>query len=120
MIDTTKRIMSLVFSRFQLRKQDFNTAWFIKILQSLPEGTQIRGMGEDYCEDLYRVLISHETFTELQDGALIPRITCKVIFPDTVELIYPESYKQSHTCIYKVYQGFLDSSEVCTICGEQK
>lgn len=116
-----KRLMAIEFSRYTLHKiGGFTIEIFKKILDQLPEGTEVRGFAEYPYKDAYGILLSHDSFPEVQEGMIYSIIECIVTKPDIVELKWPDEYKNNHSCQYKIYHGFAISEEICTICGSKK
>jgi hypothetical protein len=121
--------MIIEFSRYSLNQKDgFKKEHLIQLLNELPEQTTIRGFAERPDRDNYAILLAHDSFPELEDGSLIPRIDVtftKNYTMDGSELVsinlkWPESYKTTHACLYKNYEGFQKTEEICTICGKVK
>ena len=114
--------MMIEFDRYFLWKAGgFFKENMSQILDLLQPKTEVRALMELVYKDAYAILVSHDTFDELPDGSIYPVITAKFTLPGPdCELIWPESYKKAHTCIYKIYQGFSKTEEVCTICGKTK
>lgn len=125
----TKKLMLMEFSRYMLHKLGgFTTDMFIQIMKELPEGTEIRSLAEIPYKDCYGILLSHDSFKELQEAERFPEvipIVTKNYAPDgsfttSVHLEWPATFKASHDCQYKTYQGFSKTEEICTICGKVK
>lgn len=128
-MDNTNKLMVMEFSRYMLQKLGgFTTDLFIKIMKELPEGTELRAFSEAVHKDCYSILLSHDSFPELAEVSYFPIVTPIMTqhhepdgsFRTTVQLQWPDSFKASHDCQYKTYQGFSKTEEVCTICGKVK
>ncbi len=128
-MNNIKKLMALDFSRYNLQKLGgFTKELFIDILKELPKETEIRAFVEHAHRDCYGILISHDSFSEVDNGGIIPTLTAIITkhqqvdgsFTTSVKLQWPDCFKTNHECQYKIYQGFSKSEEVCTICGRVK
>lgn len=128
-MDNTKRLMGLDFSRYMLRRLGgFTKELLIDILKELPKETEVRAFVEHMNKDCYSILLSHDSFPEVEDGCIIPTLIAYMnqhhqpdgSFTTSVELKWPDSFKANHECQYKTYQGFSKTEEICTICGKVK
>lgn len=115
-LNNTNRLMQMDFSRYTLKKTNFTTELFIKLLQQMPSGTEIRAFAERTHLDCYSILFSHESFPEVPDTYIYPIIQAKIT-TTSIDLIWPEEYKKNHICQWEIYQGFSKAETVCKICG---
>lgn len=112
--------MRIDFGRHFLHKIGFDKKWLIRIMEELPEGTEIIGFGEDSCMGVYTIGITHESFPEVSEGSKIPLLGVVLKErPASIEFEWPDSFKENHKCQYRTYQGFSKVEEICTICGKK-